>query len=229
MIADIPTTLGYPALEDEVRPLLKTEQTAFYLQVKEQTLRLWASTGEGPIRPVRVGGALRWPTAQLRDLLGVPRISQRDAAAYGLGYWHGTQRTEPLHPVVPEATGPGAQGAAATEDNPYHLGILHGLQMAFGEQLSETVPWVDLTVAVAKVVNFEVNEDTADSLTFDTSESRDAFMAAVLARYRELHPEQSLPGGGGGISQVGVAALLIDEHDVSSTPGDVLAAEEAAS
>lgn len=58
-------------LDRETRPALDTEAAAYHLLLKPQTLRRWACYENGPIRPLRVGGRLLWPTAEIRKLLGV--------------------------------------------------------------------------------------------------------------------------------------------------------------
>jgi hypothetical protein len=55
----------YPPLHALTLSAVCTEQAAFYLQRKPQTLRKWAS-GRGPITPSRFHGRLQWPVAQLR-------------------------------------------------------------------------------------------------------------------------------------------------------------------
>ncbi|MCU0928801.1 MAG: helix-turn-helix domain-containing protein [Burkholderiaceae bacterium] len=62
-----------PPLEYERRTVVSTAEAAIYLNRKTQTLRLWACTEEGPIRPVRVNGRLLWRVADLRQLLGIER------------------------------------------------------------------------------------------------------------------------------------------------------------
>lgn len=61
----------FPSLAHETRAGVETACAAFHLCRKEQTLRIWASRENGPIRPFRVGGRLMWPTAELRRLCGV--------------------------------------------------------------------------------------------------------------------------------------------------------------
>lgn len=61
----------YPPLELVTRPTVATEQAAYYLNRKPQTLREWACLGRGDIRPLRVSGRLAWPVADLRRVLGV--------------------------------------------------------------------------------------------------------------------------------------------------------------
>jgi hypothetical protein len=46
-------------------PLQTTKDAARYLRVAEQTMRLWASKDDGPIRPVKRGKYLGWPTDEL--------------------------------------------------------------------------------------------------------------------------------------------------------------------
>ena len=58
------------ALADETRTLLTTGEAAAHLLRAPQTLRVWACRENGPIRPVRVGAILGWPTAEIRRLVG---------------------------------------------------------------------------------------------------------------------------------------------------------------
>lgn len=55
-------------LEARVARLEKQRQS---LGRAPQTLRLWASGENGPLRPLRINGRLAWPTAEIRRLLGV--------------------------------------------------------------------------------------------------------------------------------------------------------------
>lgn len=60
----------YPPLEQLTRTTLTTEEAAFYLNRKPQTLRSWASTEpEGAIRPLRIMGRLAWPVAAIKSAL----------------------------------------------------------------------------------------------------------------------------------------------------------------
>lgn len=62
----------YLPLEQVTRPNLKTDEAAFYLNRRPQTLRIWAMRdGSGPIRPRRIGGLLAWSTAEVKALAGV--------------------------------------------------------------------------------------------------------------------------------------------------------------
>ena len=62
----------FPALESVTRPTVPTEQAAYYLDRRPQTLRGWACKEDGPVRPIRINGRLAWPVAGLRLVLGVP-------------------------------------------------------------------------------------------------------------------------------------------------------------
>lgn len=59
----------YPPLEQITKPSVTTEEAAYYLNRKSQTLRTWACLENGPLRPVRISGRLAWPVAEIRKLL----------------------------------------------------------------------------------------------------------------------------------------------------------------
>lgn len=63
----------FPPLELVNRPTVPTEQAAYYLNRRPQTLRGWAcaETFADGLRPVRINGRLGWPVAGIRNLLGV--------------------------------------------------------------------------------------------------------------------------------------------------------------
>ena len=61
----------FPPLESVTRPAVDTAAAAYYLNRAQQTLRLWASQENGPLRPMRINGRLAWPVSDLRRLLGV--------------------------------------------------------------------------------------------------------------------------------------------------------------
>lgn len=60
-----------PNLDQLNKPTLTTEEAAFFLNRKVQTLRVWACYGGGPIRPRRIYGRLAWPATEIKALLGV--------------------------------------------------------------------------------------------------------------------------------------------------------------
>lgn len=64
--------LSFPRLELEGRPTVSTEQAAYYLSRRPQTLRVWAmKSGTGPVSCIRINGRLAWSVAELRRVLGV--------------------------------------------------------------------------------------------------------------------------------------------------------------
>ena len=62
---------AFVSLDRETRTAVETACAAFHLCRAPQTLRSWASTEAGPLRPIRVHGRLAWPVAELRRVLGV--------------------------------------------------------------------------------------------------------------------------------------------------------------
>lgn len=58
-------------IREEIREILNTDEAAFHLNRKPSTLRLWASNGNGPIKPVRINGRLGWRTKDIRRSLGI--------------------------------------------------------------------------------------------------------------------------------------------------------------
>lgn len=65
------TTNQFPPLGEVTRPNLTTNETAYYLNRKPQTLRAWACLENGPIKPERINGRLIWPTHKVKQLAGV--------------------------------------------------------------------------------------------------------------------------------------------------------------
>jgi hypothetical protein len=61
----------FPPLERVDLPTVGTRAAAHYLRRSIGTMHAWSSTGEGPIKPRRIGGRLEWSTRELRSLLGV--------------------------------------------------------------------------------------------------------------------------------------------------------------
>lgn len=58
-------------LKEERRSILPTSEAALHLNRAEQTLRLWAMRGDGPIQPLRINGRLAWRVDDLKRVLGV--------------------------------------------------------------------------------------------------------------------------------------------------------------
>ncbi len=61
---------SFPPLDQITRPTVPTEQAAYYLNRKPQTLRAWACFENGLIKPIRLNGRLAWPVDVIRKLLG---------------------------------------------------------------------------------------------------------------------------------------------------------------
>ncbi len=59
----------FTSLADETRSAISTAEAAYHLCRKEQTLRIWACSDTGPVRPLRIHGRLAWPVEELRRLL----------------------------------------------------------------------------------------------------------------------------------------------------------------
>ena len=62
---------GFPDIRTESRTHVPTAIAGHWLDRADQTLRGWASSESGPLRPIRVSGRLAWPVADIRRLLGV--------------------------------------------------------------------------------------------------------------------------------------------------------------
>ena len=59
----------FAPLDREVREVVPTDCAAWHLNRKPQTLRCWACTEAGPIRPVRISGRLGWRTEDIKRLV----------------------------------------------------------------------------------------------------------------------------------------------------------------
>lgn len=66
-------TKTIPPLDQESRVALPTVEAAHHLCKRPATLQAWAAKNQGPITPLRVGSRLLWPTASIKNLLGVGR------------------------------------------------------------------------------------------------------------------------------------------------------------
>jgi hypothetical protein len=60
---------AFVPLDLEQRTHVDTASAAHHLGRRPQTMRAWASTERGPIRPVRINGRLSWSVAEIRRLL----------------------------------------------------------------------------------------------------------------------------------------------------------------
>jgi len=63
------TEAQFTPLVRENRTAIDTNAAAFHLGRKPQTLRKWASTEQGPLRPFRINGRLAWSVAEIKRLL----------------------------------------------------------------------------------------------------------------------------------------------------------------
>ncbi|MFZ4539605.1 hypothetical protein [Propionivibrio sp.] len=61
--------MTFPPLALETRTAVPTENAAYYLSRKPQTLRAWACMENGPLRPVRISGRLSWRVADIQSVL----------------------------------------------------------------------------------------------------------------------------------------------------------------
>jgi hypothetical protein len=70
-INDSPNLWGeeFQPLEQVTRPTVPTNQAAYYLNRRPQTMRSWASSQNGPISPIRVNGRLAWKIEDIRTVL----------------------------------------------------------------------------------------------------------------------------------------------------------------
>lgn len=61
----------FQPIEQITLAAVSTEQAAFYLNRRPQTLRIWAMKEDGLIRPLRINGRLAWPVKEIKKVLGV--------------------------------------------------------------------------------------------------------------------------------------------------------------
>ncbi len=61
----------FPPLDQITRAAVTTDEAAFYLNRKPQTLRLWACYENEPVRPIRVHGRLAWPVRDIKKALSI--------------------------------------------------------------------------------------------------------------------------------------------------------------
>lgn len=63
------STNKYPPLTEVTRDLLTTDETAFYLGLKPQTLRKWHCEGSGVIRPIYIGSKPMYKKSAVQKLI----------------------------------------------------------------------------------------------------------------------------------------------------------------
>lgn len=59
----------YPPIAEVTRDLLTTDETAFYLGLKPQTLRKWHCEGKGVIRPTYIGSKPMYKKSAVQQLI----------------------------------------------------------------------------------------------------------------------------------------------------------------
>lgn len=65
------TSDKFQSIDQIALAAVPTEQAAFYLNRRPQTLRIWAMRENGLIRPIRINGRLAWPVKEIKKVLGV--------------------------------------------------------------------------------------------------------------------------------------------------------------
>lgn len=58
-------------IEEANSVVVGTREAAFYLGRQPNTLRMWASNENGPIRPIKINGRLAWKLAEIKQILSV--------------------------------------------------------------------------------------------------------------------------------------------------------------
>lgn len=61
----------FQPIEQVTLTVVPTEQAAFYLNRRPQTLRIWAMRENGLIKPLRINGKLAWPVKEIKKVLGI--------------------------------------------------------------------------------------------------------------------------------------------------------------
>ncbi|QOJ19713.1 MAG: DNA-binding protein [Gammaproteobacteria bacterium] len=61
----------FQSIEKITLATVPTEQAAFYLNRRPQTLRIWAMKESGLIRPIRINKRLAWPVKEIKKVLGI--------------------------------------------------------------------------------------------------------------------------------------------------------------
>ncbi len=56
-------------LDLEIREVIPTNEAAYHLNRKPQTLRMWACFENGPLRPIRINGRLAWSVSEIKNII----------------------------------------------------------------------------------------------------------------------------------------------------------------
>jgi len=59
----------YPPIEVLTRSAVTTQEAAYYLSRRPQTLRAWSCLENGPLRPIHLNGRLAWKVSDIKSLL----------------------------------------------------------------------------------------------------------------------------------------------------------------
>jgi hypothetical protein len=70
------TETQYTALAHETRTVIDTNEAAFHLGRRPQTLRKWAVYESGPLRPVRILGRLAWNVEDIKRIVSEGSAAQ---------------------------------------------------------------------------------------------------------------------------------------------------------
>ena len=88
----------FPPLEAVTAPVLATAPAAHYLSRAPQTLRAWASSEAGPIRPIRINGQLSdWENTLFIDAGAVSNQPSELTPKVGVGF--GARWKSPVGPL----------------------------------------------------------------------------------------------------------------------------------
>lgn len=60
-----------PPINQVTRVIITTNEAAYYLNRKPQTLRIWAMSKTSLVSPIRVNGRLGWPVSEIKKVLGL--------------------------------------------------------------------------------------------------------------------------------------------------------------
>lgn len=69
MNATVSTYLSLSQLVHTGRTLISTEEAAYLLNLKPQTMYKWACYENGPISPVRIGRSVKWRLSDVASLV----------------------------------------------------------------------------------------------------------------------------------------------------------------
>lgn len=72
---------SYTPLAQETRTVVEAACAAWHLGRRPQTLRAWACSGLGPIKPMQLYGRLAWRVEDIRRVLGLNVLLSRQGGA----------------------------------------------------------------------------------------------------------------------------------------------------